>query len=174
MPTPRPEKWKRRVEPLITMLLCLLSSMVMYILQLTGLLLRSGRIKNVSFWVLSCNLITDTWENFEKNTLFAIPKECTSQWQAPPLGSFEIDIFAKLKNWFFPGFSRFICVETLETIEKWPKCVRFQTTRTTRITNLLNYNGFRHLMFSYNLDPKTTIYFINFLKIWALCDFVSH
>ena len=58
--------------------------------------------------------------------------------------------------------------------EKWRKGDRFQTTTSTRITNLVNYNGLRHVMFSYNLDPNTTIYAINFLKIWALCDFVSH
>ena len=77
------------------------------------------------FRVLTCNFITETWEKFKKITLFAIPKAFISQWVARPLVSFELDIFVKLKNWFFRVFPDSFVLKLWKNFEKMTKVCSF-------------------------------------------------
>ena len=77
-----------------------------------------GKLKNCFYWVFSVNFISDTLIKFKKNWHCPIPEEFIPQWLARSLGSFELEIFGKLKNWFILGFYVKFTSDTLKNFKK--------------------------------------------------------
>ena len=56
--------------------------------------------------------------NFRKNQTFSNIKTFLFQWLPRPLGSFELEIFGKLKNWIILGFYEKFTSDTLKNFKK--------------------------------------------------------